>query len=160
MSTYFYSHTNNSFYPADLIESYQQAGTWPEDGIEVTDDVFIMYSGTPPEGKVRGTVDGMPAWVNIPAPPELTSDELAATARSYRDAFITATDSMMVSDYCLGDTQLTEAQRTELMEARTAYRSWPTLENWPLIELPELPQWLLVETVNQGYRVPEWPVVE
>lgn len=37
------------------------------------------------------------------------------------------------------------------------YRVWPTLENWPMIELPELPQWLLIEAVNQGFQVPVWP---
>ncbi|WP_145564360.1 tail fiber assembly protein [Yersinia aldovae] len=104
---------------------------------------------TLPPGAAFDKWDGM-QWV-------ADNDQIAALARQYRDAFITATDPMMVSDYCIGDTQLTEAQRTELMEARTAYRSWPTVENWPLIELPELPQWLLVEAVNQGYRVPVWP---
>ncbi|MFA3779576.1 phage tail protein [Yersinia sp. 1652 StPb PI] len=160
MSSYFYSQTDNSFYPVDLIEAYQQASSWPEDGIEVSEDVFITYSGMPPEGKMRGTVEGMPAWLNIPPSPALTADELAAKARSYRDAFIIATDPMMVSDYCIDDTPLTQAQRTELTAIRSDYRAWPTRENWPLIDLPELPQWLLIEAVNQGYRVPDWPVVK
>ena len=85
------------------------------------------------------------------------NDKIAAFARSHRNAFIVATDPMMVSDYCIDDTPLTKAQRTELIATRAAYRSWPTLANWPLIELPELPQWLLIEAVNQGYRVPVWP---
>ncbi|MDA5524999.1 phage tail protein [Yersinia kristensenii] len=89
-----------------------------------------------------------------PAP---TADELAAVARGYRDAFILATDTMTLSDYSIDDTLLTNAQRAELTATRALYRAWPTLESWPLIELPELPQWLLVEAVNQGYRVPVWP---
>ncbi|WP_235906643.1 phage tail protein [Yersinia rochesterensis] len=89
-----------------------------------------------------------------PAP---TADELAAVARGYRDAFIRATDPLMVSDYSIGDTPMNAAQRAELTAARALYRAWPTVENWPLIELPELPQWLLVEAVNQDYRVPVWP---
>ncbi|HDL8251651.1 phage tail protein [Yersinia kristensenii] len=63
----------------------------------------------------------------------------------------------MVSDYSIDDTLLTNAQRAELTATRALYRAWPTLESWPLIELPELPQWLLVEAVNQGYIVPTWP---
>ncbi|HGP3735362.1 TPA: phage tail protein [Yersinia enterocolitica] len=89
-----------------------------------------------------------------PAP---TADELAAVARGYRDAFIRATDPLMVSDYSIDDTLLINAQRAELTATRALYRAWPTLESWPLIELPELPQWLLVEAVNQGYIVPTWP---
>ncbi|CNH16779.1 putative tail fiber assembly protein [Yersinia intermedia] len=85
------------------------------------------------------------------------NDKVATTARQYRDAFIVATDPLMVSDYSIDDKPLTEAQRRELTTTRTAYRAWPTLANWPLIELPALPQWLLIEAVNQGYRVPVWP---
>lgn len=157
MKNYIYSPSDNGFYPSDLIDSYKLAGTWPVDGVEIEDDVFITYSGMPPEGKMRGAIDGMPAWLKVPAPPALTSDELAAKARSYRDDFIIATDPIMVSDYCIDDTPLTQNQLTELTTVRAAYRAWPTLESWPLIELPELPQWLLVEAVNQGYIVPTWP---
>ncbi|EEO83653.1 hypothetical protein YPH_4292 [Yersinia pestis biovar Orientalis str. PEXU2] len=31
------------------------------------------------------------------------------------------------------------------------------MENWPQVELPELPQWLLIEAMNQGYCIPNWP---
>ncbi|WP_145536985.1 tail fiber assembly protein [Yersinia alsatica] len=85
------------------------------------------------------------------------ADAVASIARKYRNALIMATDSLMLSDYCIGDTLLTAAQQTELLAIRSSYRAWPTQENWPLIELPELPQWLLIEAVNQGYIVPTWP---
>ncbi|WP_267248652.1 hypothetical protein [Yersinia sp. Marseille-Q5920] len=98
-----------------------------------------------------------PYYPNSAVTPAPTADELAAVARGYRDAFISATDTMTLSDYSIDDTLLTNAQRTELTATRALYRAWPTLESWPLIELPELPQWLLVEAVNQGYRVPVWP---
>ncbi|EMY3532207.1 phage tail protein [Yersinia ruckeri] len=69
---------------------------------------------------------------------------------------------MMVSDYSIDDIPLTSTQRTELMVTRAAYRSWPTLAGWPLIELPVIGEsdksrWLLIEAVNNGYVVPEWP---
>lgn len=31
---YVYSTSKNSFYPVDLKERYQVAGTWPDDGID------------------------------------------------------------------------------------------------------------------------------
>ncbi|MCB5323795.1 hypothetical protein [Yersinia intermedia] len=45
----------------------------------------------------------------------------------------------------------------ELTATRAHYRAWPTLRNWPLTELPELSQCLLVEAVNQDYSTPVWP---
>ncbi|HHL2562317.1 TPA: phage tail protein [Yersinia enterocolitica] len=154
---YLFSDIKNLFFPYSSMEDYKQAGMWPEFGVDVDEDIFTLYTGEPPVGKVRGSIDGMPAWVDVSPQQPLTSDELAAKARIHRDDFIIATDPMMVSDYSIDDISLTEAQRAELTATRAAYRSWPTLENWPLIELPELPQWLLVEAVNQGYRVPVWP---
>ncbi len=84
---------------------------------------------------------------------------IAALARRHRDAFIKTTDSITVIDYSIDDSPLTDTQRAELTATRAAYRAWPTVENWPQVELPELPQWLLIEAVNQGYIVPDWPPV-
>ncbi len=154
---YCFSPTTLSFYPKDLLEIYTGAGSLPDDLIEIDDDTYTQFINFPPVGKMRGAnKKGLPVWVNIPAR-IITADEMGADARGYRDAFIVATDPMMVSDYCIDDIPLTEAQREELITTRACYRVWPTQENWPLIELPELPQWLLVEAVNQGYRVPVWP---
>ncbi|WP_057650721.1 phage tail protein [Yersinia frederiksenii] len=132
------------------------AESWPGDAIEVTQDIYDQYTSAAPTGKEIGIDNTQPCWVDIQTPP-LTHDQLAAKARAYRDDFIIATDHMMVSDYSIDDTPLTEAQRSELTNIRAAYRAWPMQEYWPLIELPELPQWLLIEAVNQGYRVPAWP---
>ncbi|CNH92821.1 phage tail assembly chaperone [Yersinia alsatica] len=159
MNTYYWSAKNNAFFPMLTSTNYEKAGWDLSDAIEVNNELFNTFTDIP-AGKER-TVDneGMPCFIDAIAivPPELTPDELAATARRYRDAFIIATDCMMVSDYCIDDTPLTEAQRTELLAIRSNYRAWPTQENWPLIELPEIPQWLLIEAVNQGYRVSVWP---
>ncbi|AKA37443.1 tail fiber assembly protein [Yersinia ruckeri] len=92
------------------------------------------------------------------------TDQQAAVARRYRDNFIRATDPMMVSDYSIDDAPLTEPQRRELIATRLAFKQWPTLAGWPLIELPVIGEsdksrWLLTEAVNNGYVVPEWPPV-
>lgn len=154
---YYFSATTLSFYPAELLDVYAEAGTLPADLVEIDDDAYAQFSDAQPIGKKRGAdKKGKPVWVNVPAP-VVTADDVAAIARRHRDAFIKETDSMMVDDYSIDDKPLSEAQRHELIAIRAIYRSWPTEDNWPLIELPELPQWLLIEAVNQGYRVPVWP---
>lgn len=157
MSNYVFSPSTLAFYPAALKDSYVAAGSWPEDGVEVEDDVFATFSGTPPEGKMRGLGDdNQPAWVEVPAP-SYTEDQVKAQARGYRDAFLSATDVMVVPDFTICDMPLTDEQRTELTTTRETFKKWPTQAGWPLIELPEIPQWLLIEAVNQGYVVPTWP---
>ncbi|CNK29108.1 putative tail fiber assembly protein [Yersinia aldovae] len=156
---YCFSAKKCCFYPSELLSVYAKAGTLPDDLVDIDDDIYIQFTQRPPMGKMRGTDNkGMPVWIDIPASPALTHDELATMARCYRDEFIAATDRLMISDYCINDEPLAEYQRNELMTTRAAYRTWPTSFGWPLIELPELPQWLLIEAVNQGYRVPVWPI--
>ncbi|OIX45558.1 hypothetical protein [Yersinia ruckeri] len=161
MTTYIYSAKNNAFFPVDYLDDYSH---WDlSDAVEVSDGVAMEFMGGAPIGKVRAAgVDGHPCWTDKPPALPLSDDELASLARQYRDAFIVATDNMMVSDYSIDDIPLTSTQRTELMVTRAAYRSWPTLAGWPLIELPVIGEsdksrWLLIEAVNNGYVVPEWP---
>ncbi|HDL6888132.1 TPA: tail fiber assembly protein [Yersinia enterocolitica] len=154
---YYFSATTLSFYPKELLAIYADAGTLPADLVEIDDDIYAQFSDIQPIGKKRGAnKKGMPEWIDIPAP-VVTDNDIAAIARRYRDAFITATDAMTIVDYSIDDKPLTEAQRSELMTVRLAYKIWPTVAGWPLVELPELPQRLLIEAVNQGYRVPVWP---
>ncbi|EMU6154328.1 TPA: phage tail protein [Yersinia enterocolitica] len=154
----YFSATTLGFYPQNSQADYLVVGSWPDDAVMMTEKEQATYwKQSLPAGQMLGAVKGRPAWVSLPQPMPPTADKLASTARYYRDAFIIATDPMMVSDYSIDDVPLTEAQRSELIATRAAYRSWTTLANWPLIELPELPQWLLIEAVNQGYRVPVWP---
>ncbi|CNE48691.1 putative tail fiber assembly protein [Yersinia bercovieri] len=153
---YYFSPTTLGLYREEMKPRYIAAESWPSDAIEVTQDIYDQYTNAAPTGKEIGVDNTQPCWVDIQTLP-LNPDQLAAKARAHRDDFIIATDPMMVSDYSIDDAPLTKEQRTELTATRALYRAWPMQENWPLIELPELPQWLLVEAVNQGYRVPVWP---
>ncbi len=67
---YYYSPSQNVFYPEDLKEVYIDAGTFPDDTVKVSDDVWLEFAGNPPpEGKQRAAGhDGMPCWVDIPLP--------------------------------------------------------------------------------------------
>jgi hypothetical protein len=69
-SLYVYSPLTNGFYPRELREVYDDAGSWPDDGIAVSDVVYREYQTLPPpEGKMRiAGVDGLPVWADIPAP--------------------------------------------------------------------------------------------
>ncbi|EDS5484643.1 DUF4376 domain-containing protein [Salmonella enterica subsp. enterica] len=66
---YFYSAVKNAFFPDELRDAYQNAGTWPQDATEVDESVFATYSASPPQGKQRAAgQDGLPCWVDIPLP--------------------------------------------------------------------------------------------
>ncbi|MFH3517693.1 tail fiber assembly protein [Citrobacter sp. 70972423] len=77
MKNFIFSALNNAFYPLELQSRYVEAGSWPEDGIEVNDEIFKEFTGEPPVGKVRGVEDGFPCWIDVPPP---TCDELIAAA--------------------------------------------------------------------------------
>lgn len=67
---YHYSPTQNTFYPDELKQVYIDAGTFPDDTVEVDDDVWLEFAGNhPPEGKQRAAgSDNLPCWVDIPLP--------------------------------------------------------------------------------------------
>lgn len=73
--------------------------------------------------------------VAIPAP---TTEELAAQARSQRDALIAATDYLMATDY-----PLTDEKRQELTVYRQALRDIPEQPGFPTeIVWPTKPEWV------------------
>ena len=154
---YWFSPVNNAFYPVALKDSYEKAGSLPNDLVEVDDTVFEEFSATPPEGKIRDVGnDGMPIWIDIPVV-EVRPDQIKARARSLRDEFIVSTDRMLVSDFTVNNVLLTSEQLSELLDVRQKFKVWPELEGWPAIELPAIPQWILIEAVNNGYIVRNWP---
>lgn len=74
----------------------------------------------------------------IVAVPEPTTEELAAQARSQRDALIAATDYLMTSDY-----PLTDEKRQELTAYRQALRDVPEQSSFPVeIVWPIKPDWV------------------
>ena len=73
MSTYKFSATTKGFYPIELLDVYEQAGTLPADLVDITDETYAEFTGQPPAGKIRGSKGKNPAWVDIPPPtPEET----------------------------------------------------------------------------------------
>lgn len=70
-----------------LKDEYESSGMWPENGIDVSDEISAEFTGQPPNGKKLGVgVDGMPAWVDIPLPPnsDLLKAEIARIGDIYK----------------------------------------------------------------------------
>lgn len=77
---------NGSFYPLALKGLYDEAGTWPENGADVSDEDMAIFTGAPPAGKTLGQDDkGYPVWVGIPA---LTSEQLIVQAEAHKQRLL------------------------------------------------------------------------
>lgn len=86
MMDYSYSAQNNAFYSVELKSNYESAGTWPDDAVFISEQVFSEFSSQPPVGKIRGSnADGKPCWLDIPLP---SQDELRAIAESEKQGLI------------------------------------------------------------------------
>lgn len=115
---YVFSPSTKSFYLTDLESEYRKSNTWPDDGIEVSDEVFEQFSGTPPEGKMRGAgADSMPAWVDLPPP---TKEELVDTANNTQSALISQANNYMNSRQWPGKAALGRLKGDDL----AAYNAW------------------------------------
>lgn len=113
-----YAYANNSFYPFSMREAYEVSGSWPTNYVEVDESVFTEFSATPPVGKIRGTGDdGMPAWVDIPAP---TQDELISEAVREKQRRIDAANEFMNSKQWPGKASIGRLKGDELAQ----YNLW------------------------------------
>ncbi|CDM89614.1 tail fiber assembly protein [Xenorhabdus bovienii] len=66
MDYYYYSPSEDVFYPEVLKQGYIDAGTWPQDGMKVDESVYIEFTQNTPKGKRRvAGSDGLPTWGDI-----------------------------------------------------------------------------------------------
>lgn len=114
---YFYSADNNAFYDDELKDAYLAAGSWPNDAVEVSNEVFVEFISTPPAGKVRAPVDGLPAWADIPPP---TYEELVSSARIELQRRIDAANAYMNGKQWPGKAALGRLKGDEL----ASYNEW------------------------------------
>lgn len=140
MTKYMWSPSNLSFFPTIKVEGYVAAGWNLSDLIDIDDDVAEMYMQSPPDGKMRGVVDDMPSWVDVPP---LTSDELISSANAKKSQLKAIADSEIewrqdaVNDGSASDKEITalaawRKYRVALMRIDTSKA--PDIE-WPV--LPE-----------------------
>ncbi|MEI2682124.1 tail fiber assembly protein [Erwinia aphidicola] len=75
-----YSAKNNAFYEDTMKDDYIQAGSWPDDLVEISDEAYNALFAGQSDGKViTPGNDGRPVLTD-PAPP--TDEELIAQANS------------------------------------------------------------------------------
>lgn len=57
----YYSATTNGFYPSELKDDYMTAGTWPDDGVEISESVYqALMDGQDSGQEIIPGEDGMP----------------------------------------------------------------------------------------------------
>ncbi|MGS3470083.1 tail fiber assembly protein, partial [Citrobacter farmeri] len=99
------------------------------------DAVEAEFNGEPPEGKMRGVVDGMPAWVDVPLP---TYEEKIADAEAMKLSLKDNADSEIAWRQDAVDAGIATDEETValadwkkyrvlLMRVDTAKPVWPTL---------------------------------
>lgn len=120
-----FSATTNGFYVDEFRERYELSGTLPADLVEVSEDDYKAYTGSPPKGKVLASVEGKPVWSDAPVvemtPEEIAIQNLATANAEYASAsnMISAlNDQIADEDY----TDMTEGSVKALLTRWTDYR--------------------------------------
>ncbi|EPB9487745.1 tail fiber assembly protein [Citrobacter farmeri] len=135
MNKYKWSAKYNAFFPIEMLPAYQSSWDDLSDLIDVDDAVEAEFNGEPPEGKMRGVVDGMPAWVDVPLP---TYEEKIADAEAMKLSLKDNADSEIAWRQDAVDAGIATDEETValadwkkyrvlLMRVDTAKPVWPTL---------------------------------
>ena len=106
-----FSPSNTAFYSYTLKDLFDSAGTWPTDAVDVTDDVRDQFR-VAPTGKVLGSVDGQPAWVDAPPPTHEEAVTTADTTKAVLLASAQSTISLWQSELLLGS--ISDADKASL----------------------------------------------
>ncbi|MBD2786383.1 tail fiber assembly protein [Xenorhabdus sp. DI] len=139
-----YRYADNAFHPYVLKQDYINAGSWPDEGIDVDETVFNEFTGQPPEGKQRVTgSDGLPTWEDIPPSPPPTPEQLQEQAEYQKQQWLNAAAEKI--DICQDAVDLDIATDAE-KSALTEWRRYRVLLNQvdcstvPDIQWPEQPK--------------------
>ncbi|HAV7443512.1 tail fiber assembly protein [Escherichia coli] len=111
MNKYKWSAKYNAFFPIEMLPAYQSSWDDLSDLIDIDDTVVAEFIGKPPEGKVRGVVDNMPAWVSTPPP---TKVELIADADAEKQYLIAKANIYMNSKQWPGKAAIGRLKGDEL----------------------------------------------
>lgn len=80
-TNFVYSAKDNAIYPVELKPSYVDAGTWPSDGVPITDEMASEFSERPADKFMVAGEDGLPAWK---MEPPVTQEQLIDQANDKR----------------------------------------------------------------------------
>lgn len=118
--TYLFSATENAFYPYELRESYEAAGTWPEKGINVDESVFFEFTQNVPDGKMRGSdKKGNPVWVDVPP---LTHEKAVAAAEAKKQYLLSEASEAIAPLQDAVDLDMATPEEEALLKEWKKYR--------------------------------------
>jgi hypothetical protein len=91
----FYSPLKNTFYAPEFRAAYVAAGTWPDDAVEVSDEIYQAMQMRPPEKIIVSGQDGLPMLSDLPPPTpnqiiiqQIATLEASITQRRQREAIL------------------------------------------------------------------------
>ncbi|MGP4184563.1 tail fiber assembly protein [Escherichia coli] len=117
MMEFLWSPANLSFFPESLIQEYIDAGWDLSDAVAISDTVRAEYGGVWPQGKILSSVNGMPAWADIPPP---THEEQIAAAELEKQQLIDRVNEYINSKQWPGKAAIGRLKGEELAQ----YNLW------------------------------------
>ncbi|MGJ3448631.1 tail fiber assembly protein [Enterobacter ludwigii] len=101
--TYFYSASTNAFYPLELKKDYEEAGTWPEDTVDISEAEYqALLSGQSEGLEITPDANGRPTLSEPVVDPvvvaEGTKRQLLAEVREKIAILQDAADLGMATD--------------------------------------------------------------
>ncbi|HGM5019492.1 TPA: tail fiber assembly protein [Pseudomonas aeruginosa] len=144
MIDYLFSPSRVAFYPISMRETYEASGSWPDDGVLISEEVHSRIMQEQEDGRVVcADDDGQPMTKE---PPPLTEEALAAIERNWRGRQLDDTDALVArhrDELEVGTTTLSAEQYQALQAYRRQLRDWPESGEFPLAEhRPTAPDWL------------------
>ena len=115
--SYYFSPSRNIFYFGDSKDSYIKTGEWADDSKIIDDEVVKEFTSLPPDGKMRGVIDGAPAWIDIPPP---THEEQIAAAELEKQQLIDQVNEYINSKQWPGKAAIGRLKGDELAQ----YNLW------------------------------------
>lgn len=103
MENYIYSASQNMILPVSLKQIYVDAGTWPEDGTAISDEVAGEFMGQYPQGKTLSHDEGgQPCWADIPPPPKEQQIAEAEEKKAFLISEVESETAMLRAKLTLG----------------------------------------------------------
>lgn len=131
--THYFSPSEIGFYDEEIKQEYEKAGTWPADGLKLTEDQYKEFSGQAPDGKRLSSKNGKPIWGDVP---ELNDEDKLLINRNIQENLITEARNKIF------------LPQTKLLLGKASSSDKVILSNW--IEY--------MESVQQvDLLKPEWP---
>lgn len=115
-----YSAKNNAFYEDTMKDDYIQAGSWPDDLVEITDEAYNALFDGQSDGKViTPGANGHPVLTDPPPP---TDEELIAQANSRIKSLMAYATSAIGPLQDAEDLGIQTDDEAELLKAWKKYR--------------------------------------